>query len=254
MQNRLAILLIILLNLAGCASSPVTQPASFDPRSTLDSRFSVGELLYADDFSRGTANWIAELEKGGTVSASNNVLDIDVPGGCTLWLKQEFSGPILIEYDATVIQAGGPNDRASDLNCFWMATDPRSEGNIFSSPRSGRFADYNQLHCYYVGLGGNTNTTTRFRRYIGSPTTRPILPEHDLTATQFLIKPNVKIKIQLIASGQLIQYYRNGEKLFELIDDAPYTHGWFAFRTVQNHMKIENVHVRRLVQIGPESH
>ena len=45
-----------------------------------------------------------------------------------------------------------------------MAAQP-----VFARPRSGAFAEYNDLLTYYVGLGGNRNTTTRFRRYIGDP-------------------------------------------------------------------------------------
>ena len=46
---------------------------------------------------------------------------------------------------------------------------------MFAQARSGAFADYNDLLTYYVGLGGNRNTTTRFRRYIGDPVLRPLL-------------------------------------------------------------------------------
>ena len=41
--------------------------------------------------------------------------------------------------------------------------------------RSGKFEEYNDLLTYYVGLGGNRNTTSRFRRYIGDPILRPLL-------------------------------------------------------------------------------
>lgn len=230
----LAGLLIVLL----CVDRGYAQPVGLDPR------FVVGDLLFSDDFKKGTDRWVAELEKGGRIEARDGKLEIDVPGGCALWFKQPMDGPVLIEYDATVISAGGPNDRVSDLNCFWMATDPRSPANLLDVKRSGKFEDYNQLRCYYVGFGGNTNMTTRFRRYIGSPTTRPILPEHDLTAP--LLVANAKQRIQLVAAGNLVQYFHNGRKLFELTDPEPYQKGWFALRTVTNHMVIENFSIRRL--------
>ena len=132
-----------------------------------------------------------------------------------------------------------------------MASDARSSSNgVLDVSRSGKFADYNQLRCYYVGLGGNTNTTTRFRRYIGSKDDRPLLPEHDLSDPQFLLKPNVTQKIQLVAFGSLIQYWRNGKKLFELNDAQPYTRGWFALRTTKNHMAVQNFRVLRLMASG----
>lgn len=198
------------------------------------------QFLFEDKFDKGLGNWIAELERPSVVEASGGVLNIDVPAGCTLWWKHEISGPVAIEYDATMIQAGGPNDRVSDLNCFWMANDAGKR-------RTGKFADYDDLRAYYVGLGGNSNTTTRFRRYIGRAGDRPLLPEHDLKAAEFLLKPNVVQQIRLVADGATIQYYRDGKLIFDVHDPEPYTRGYFAFRTTQSHIHIRNFRVRRLV-------
>lgn len=208
--------------------------------------FSVGEELYSDNFSVGLTRWTVELEQPGMVRAVSGALTIDVPAGATVWFKPELSGPLLIEYEATLIQASGPHDRVSDLNCFWMATDARSPGNLFAIHRSGAFADYNQLRTYYVGQGGNSNTTTRFRRYIGSADTRPLLPEHDLKDASVLLKPNAPQLIQLVAMGKRIQYYRDGRLLFDFNDAAPYTRGHFAFRTTQSHIEIRRFRVYRL--------
>src|SRR5581483_7403466 len=109
---------------------------------------------------------------------------------------------------------GGPNDRVSDLNAFWMATDSRSPKDLFATKRSGKFADYNQLRTYYVGQGGNSNTTTRFRRYIGDAVERPLLAEHDLRSRDVLLEPNVWQSIRLVAMGSRIQYYRDGRLIF----------------------------------------
>jgi hypothetical protein len=214
--------------------------------SSPDPHAHAGKLLASDDFDHGLDHWATELEKGGTVTARNGSMEIDVPGGCTVWFKSPVNGPVLIEYEATVIKAGGPNDRVSDLNCFWMARDARSPADLFATPRSGAFADYDQLKCYYVGLGGNSNTTTRFRRYIGEKGNRPILPEHDLTAKEDLLMPNVAQQIQLVAFDRTIAYYRDGHRLFTYDDPAPYTSGWFAFRTTWNHMTIRHFRVYAL--------
>ena len=37
-----------------------------------------------------------------------------------------MSGNVTIEYDACVAVEGKPGDRLSDLNCFWMASDPKA--------------------------------------------------------------------------------------------------------------------------------
>lgn len=236
------VLLPILLTLASAIGTAAAEAVSVSP----DPHFRLGKLLVSDDFDRGLDRWTTELEKGGTVTAREGKMEIDVPGGGTIWLKSPLEGPVLIEYEATVIRAGGPNDRVSDLNCFWMARDARSPADIFATSRSGAFADYDQLECYYVGLGGNTNTTTRFRRYIGEKGNRPILPEHDLTAKEFLLTPNVAQKIQLVASGRAIAYYRDGRRLFIYDDPEPYRSGWFAFRTTWNHMAVRHFRVYAL--------
>ncbi|WPJ98226.1 DUF6250 domain-containing protein [Coraliomargarita algicola] len=66
------------------------------------------------------------------------------------------------------IQVASPG-RISDINMFWMARDPRSPNNLFDSShsRDGSFSSYNLLETYYASIGGNDNTTTRFRRYDG---------------------------------------------------------------------------------------
>ena len=109
--------------------------------------------------------------------------------------------------------------------------------------RSGKFADYNNLRAYYVGQGGNSNTTTRFRRYIGDPVLRPILPAHDLRDS--LLEPNVPMKIRLVADGSRIQYWNNGRLIFDYRDPAPYTRGRFGFRTTFSHIEIRNFRVSR---------
>jgi len=209
-----------------------------------------GKLLYSDDFKDGLGLWRVEMERPGTVTAKDGVLDIDVPAGVTVWFKQELEGPVMISYEATVVSAGGANDRVSDLNSFWMATDPAAPGDIFAHPRSGAFAEYNSLHLYYVGLGGNGNTTTRFRRYIGDTVERPLLPENDLSVKEHPEKGIVANKTQtvrLIADGKLIQYWRDNEKIFEMVDPERYTKGWFGIRTTKDHMQVKNLRIVRLV-------
>jgi hypothetical protein len=223
-----------------------------------DKRFHAGKVLYADDFTEGLDHWRVEMERAasgagagtaGTVTAKHGVLDIDAPAGVTVWFRQELEGPVMIQYEATVISAGGPNDRVSDLNSFWMATDPRSPADIFAHPRTGKFSEYNTLRMYYVGLGGNGNTTTRFRRYIGDEVRRPLLPENDIAVAQrpeMGIVANKSQTVTLIADGSLIQYWRDGRKIFEIADPQPYTRGWFGIRTTKNHMQIRHLRIVRL--------
>lgn len=208
--------------------------------------WNAGRLLYSDSFTHGLGLWSAEWEKPGKVVADHGKLDIDVPAGMTLWFRPELQGAVMIEYEATMVQADGANDRVSDLNCFWMATDARSPGDFFAVKRSGAFVDYNQLRTYYVGQGGNSNTTTRFRRYIGDLSLRPLLPEHDLHDGAVLLRPNTPRRIRLIAAGKRIQYYCGDQLIFDFTDALPYTHGHFGLRTTDSHIEIRDFRVYRV--------
>jgi hypothetical protein len=205
----------------------------------------LGSLIAADNFENGLGQWVIELEQGGSVTAEQGTLEIDVPAGATLWFKQELISPVAITFEATAVDAGGPNDRVSDINTFWMASN-RERTAPFKEQRSGAFAEYNDLLTYYVGLGGNWNTTTRFRRYIGHAELRPLLPEHDLSSPDALITANRKQTIVLVANENRIEYWRDGVRLLQYDDPAPYTGGWFAIRTTRSHLRIERLRIHRL--------
>ncbi|HTS25045.1 MAG TPA: DUF6250 domain-containing protein [Bryobacteraceae bacterium] len=110
------------------------------------------QALFADDFRGGLSRWASESEAPGKVEAVGGILSIDVPAGSTLWFRPELKGSVSIQCEARMVQAVDPT---------------RSPGDLFATRRSGQFSEYNQLRAYYVGQGGNSNTTTRFRRYIG---------------------------------------------------------------------------------------
>ncbi len=246
MVLRCIAMTICTMSTTGCHVPP--SHAARDERPELAAEpYRVGACIMRDDFTNGTANLVVELEKGGRVEAKDGVLTIDVPAGCTAWFGELLSGDVMIEYEATPISAGGPNDRVSDLNCFWMARDARGPDALLAYKRSGAFANYNMLKGYYVGQGGNANTTTRFRRYIGDAELRPLLPQHDLRAPDVLLKPNARVKVRLVAFDGLVQYFADGRKLFELRDPAAYRSGWFGWRTVSSHLQVRSFRVYRLV-------
>ena len=204
-------------------------------------------LLYRDDFTAGLGQWRVEAERPGQVVASAGVLDIAVPAGATVWFRPPLQGPVGIDYVVTPVAAGGDWDTVSDVNAFWMATDPRAPGgDVLARERSGAFADYDELRTYYAGIGGNRNTTTRFRRYVGERDNRPLLPQHDLSGTANLLTPNRPIRIRLIADGRRIALVRDGATLFALDDPAPYTRGHFGLRTTWSHLTVSDFRVWRL--------
>ena len=204
-----------------------------------------GKLLHADDFKKDLADWVVEQQPGGKVSAENGLLTIKDAAGCTVWLRERLRAPVLITYTARASAAS----RVSDLNCFWMANDPARPDDLFAAghAREGKFASYDALRLYYVGYGGNNNTTTRFRRYDGTGA-RPLLPEHDLAAPEFLLKPDHDYRITLLVTDDgRVQFIRDGTVIFDWRDPAPLRSGWFGFRTVHSQLEIRDFKVHELV-------
>jgi len=228
------ILFIVSFILAGCTSAPT--------------------VLYSDDFTSGPDQWVIEAEsEQHQILLKDSILDVVAPGGITFWFHHKLEGNIQISFDSRVVDGGGPWDRVSDMNCFWMANDPEHPDDFFarSEWRNGTFGKYYSLSLYYAGYGGNTNTTTRFRKYNGDYAAfaerreRPeILKEY--TDPAHLITPNEWYHTEITILGNHIRYSVNNEILFDYTDENPYTSGYFGFRTVKNHIQYRDFKVFQL--------
>lgn len=170
------------------------------------------------------------------------VVEITAPAGLTLWYTRVLEAPCTIEYEARVMQER-EEDRLSDLNCFWMASDPAAE-DVFarSAERGGKFANCASMQLYYVGYGGNHNSTTRFRRYDGMPDPALI---SEYTDPQHLLQANRWYRIRLVCREGRAEYWIDGEKLFDYADPQPLTRGWFGFRTTLSRTQIRGFKVTR---------
>ena len=200
-------------------------------------------------------HWVVESESADyRVTFRGDTADIVSPKGLTLWRKEKMKGRVTIEYDACVVVEDGsnePTNRLSDLNCFWMASDPKYPDDIFRrmKERGGVFLNSYALQLYYMGYGGNHNSTTRFRRYDGNEAAisdaakRPaILREY--TDEAHLLKPNHWYHIRLTSDGHRVAYYIDGKRLVDFRDAEPYREGWFGFRTTLSHTRITNFSYR----------
>ncbi len=197
-----------------------------------------------DDFRHGLSHWRVEAEAKSRVTVQDGVMDIDAPKGISVWWEDELTAPVAIEYEVMAISEGGPNDAVSDVNAFWMATDPAApDGSPLANPRSGAFGRYDTLKTYYVGIGGNRNTTTRMRRYVGEVGNRPLLPEHDRSDPAALLVANRWVPMRVAAEGGWITVDYDGKRLFTMNDAAPYARGWFALRTTKSHLRIRNFRI-----------
>lgn len=243
-MKKKSLLSIVLLLITVVAFSQDLKKLTLNDTLTVKAR-----LIYSENFADNLSKWVKEIEPSisSEVSIKEGKLDIDVGAGCSVWFKEKMEGKILIEFDAVMVSEGGTNDNVQDLNSYWMANDPKNPDNIFkeSEARGGMYRSYFPLSLYYVGLGETQNRRSRLRRYDGSGK-RPWLPDHDLTESEFLLRGNQLYQIKIIAFGNLIQYYRNEELLFELNDPAAFTSGYFCFRTVKSHLTIDDFKVYQL--------
>lgn len=198
--------------------------------------------LNSKDFNK---YWVVESEGPYKVTFKGDTAEFFAPKGLSVWRKEKMSGRTVIEYDAQVVTES-LDDRLSDLNCFWMASDPKAPNpwkNL--SKRGGKFVNSYTLQLYYLGYGGNHNSTTRFRRYNGDergvedPAFRPaIITEY--TDSDHLLKPSRWYHIKITHDGLRTQYFIDGKRLVDFRDPAPLTEGWFAFRTTLSRTRLTN--------------
>ena len=121
-----------------------------------------------------------------------------------------------------------------------MASDP-GNNNLFT--RSGKFENYDSLALYYAGFGGNSNTTTRFRKYHGDGK-KPLLKEY--RDVNHLLKPNHHYHIIITVYNGITTFAADGKVLFNWSDPKPLTSGYFGFRSTSAHHEVNNFRVYQL--------
>ena len=214
------------------AGMKITGASTSEP----DTSFKKHNLIFSDDFSKPMNEkfWISEIAPlaDSKVQVQNGKLILDTKGGVTVWLNKLLKENIIIEFDRKVIVAGGKNDRLSDFNMFWMASDPRNT-NLFS--RNGVLESYDSLSMYYAGIGGNTNTTTRFRKYDGNGN-RILLQEFKDAA--HLLKSNHTYHVKIVMKNGVTSVWMDNICYFTYKDPSPLKEGYFGFRSTKSHHEI----------------
>lgn len=227
-------------------NSKPTDSVRMNQLKTIQKRKATTKLIFKSDFSKPleSKDWVTEIDSvqghKSSVYTNKNALVLDTWGGVTVWLNKKLSGNIQIEYDRILKMGKGNNDRISDLNQFWMASDPKND-NLFT--RSGEFSEYDDLNLYYVGMGGNSNTTTRFRKYL-KPASKPLIKEY--TDRKHLLESEKVYHIKIVVKDGTSGFWVNGECYFEYTDPAPLTSGYFGFRSTQSRQEIKNLRIYEL--------
>lgn len=201
------------------------------------------KLVFQDDFSRKELgeNWILEWDKakGSSVGIKDEKLWVDTQGGISVWLNQKLPQNVRIECTRNVVMEDKPNDRLSDLNFFWSCQDPK-----FERKSDGNFASYDSLALYYVGIGGNYNSTTRLRKYDGRGE-RVLWQEKNDKA--HLLTENTVYKIVLEVHKGQVSVWVNGELYFSQKDPNPLGGGYFAIRSTKSRQWIDDIKIYELL-------
>jgi hypothetical protein len=202
--------------------------------------YAIESTIFKDEFNTlDSANWIIEKSPtpGDKVIVQNGKLLLDTYGGATVWLRRQLTGNYLIRFKRKIIMENGKNDRLSDCNQFWMASDPLQH-RMFK--REGAFNEYDSMRMYYVGMGGNYNNTTRFRRYDGRGEKRIIGEYAD---SLHLLQPNKEYVIEILVKGGASEFRVDGQTWFSYTDPEPLTHGFFAFRSTRSRQEIDQIEI-----------
>jgi hypothetical protein len=203
------------------------------------------QIVYRDDFQRFDPQaWAVEAEAGDAATAVQSqagkpALVLDASRGLTVWLRRQLIGHYEISFTRTVLAEGKPHERLSDLNFFWEAQLGGEQGPF---TRSGKLEEYDRVPMFYAGIGGNTNSTSRFRYYDGNGE-RKLLQEY--LAPEYLLKSNHPYRIRIVVDGKGTRLYVDDREFFAA--PGPLVGGgYFGFRTTQSRQKIENFTVRRI--------
>jgi hypothetical protein len=201
-----------------------------------------GQLLYQDDFTGPLTQWASEVQKpeASHIASGNGKLVIDSAAGATVWFRPKLSGDVLVSYRRKVVLEGGRNDRLSDLNQFWMAGEP--DGSL-AFTRSGKFDTYDTLPMYYAGIGGNTNKTTRLRRYTADGAKLLVDEANDRA---HLLQPNREYQVAVEVYHGCTRISVDGQPWLSYFDPHPLTSGWFGLRTTWSRQEITDFRVYKL--------
>lgn len=196
-------------------------------------------FTWGQDQQGQALRWRVEQEnpQQTTLLLTPDSLVMESAAGLTVWLDMPLTNSYRISFSRELLIDDHPYDRLSDMNVFWAAHDPL-RADLFT--REGRLDEYDNLNLYYAGIGGNWNTTTRFRHYNGRGE-RPLLGE--FTEGERRLKPHHQYRTVIEVLPKSTQLWIDGELWFSAAYATPPPPGYFAFRTVWSRQVIRDFSV-----------
>ncbi|MFI3282261.1 MAG: DUF6250 domain-containing protein [Rikenellaceae bacterium] len=199
--------------------------------------------------------WVVESQTEDAVTMIGDTMEVVAARGVTLWYDKRFEGDYQISYSAKFVMEGGPHDRLSDLNCFWGAIDPAYPDDFFRQSwvyRDGDFSTYSPLDLFYVGYGGNRNSTTRFRRYTGAYVSSDAQKNREMfneyRNPEDILREGEWMNIVITVRGGRTTYSMNGKELVNHPVAEGQDEGYFGIRLVRNHVIFTNFAVKEFTE------
>ena len=212
------------LCLALSAASPVLSKAGTKAENTLTIQDNQNHI------------WRFEAEKTLPVTPASQAeiipdgVKIVAQRGVTLWFEHPLKGNYTLTFDRKILKPEGAL-RVSDMNIFWNAHE---KNGALPHVRNGTLSAYNSLVLEYAGIGGNNNTTTRFRHYDGSGA-RILLQESNAPAD--MLKPDHIYHTVISVHNGVTTLFLDGKKFFSAPVNAA-SPGYFGIRTVGSQQEI----------------
>jgi rhamnogalacturonan endolyase len=91
-------------------------------------------------------------------------------------------------------------------------------------------------------MGGNSNRTTRFRKYESGE--RKLLQEY--TDAAHLLQANKVYHVAIVVKNGVTSYWVDGQCYFSYKDPAPLQQGYFGLRSTKSHQEITRFRVYQL--------
>lgn len=251
-KKRSILAFAMLCMIVPICSQPRVQAQTFPRKNRIQDH---GRVLYSENFNNykdGTLPPDWWVEGGQSVYVENGHLRVNAdpkltkgPGYvATVWLKQQFSGNIQIQFDAHVISS---TIDTNNINFFLYFSDPDTEKTLYGTRNlrlDGLYDRYFDLNGYiftFLKPPGARSDLARFRLRR--------CPGFELVAQRFAghSRPGKTYRIAIAKRGEELTFTVDGTVYLRAFDHKyKWTKGLIGFRTFQTDLWFDNLQVRRL--------
>ena len=209
--------------------------------------YSDGQIVLKEGFNYPDGAVPAHFWSEGCPAVVRNgrlFIDADTikPRASSVWLDKELAGDLSIEFDVHVVSS---SDDADNINLFFMYSDSsgRPLRESAAQRKDGLYRRDHEKSGYIftnVTNGDSLHIRYRFRRNPGFKLIK------EAKKSRKGREPEIHIKV--LKKGNHIEYWENGNKIFDETMEGyqPYEKGLFGFRTWHTALEIDNLLIKRI--------